>query len=294
MSEPIFFPRAVPVSLAEVVACTGATVSQGADLSGVILGAALPEDVEAGEITFFEALPNIELLETGRASACFVRPQHAGLLPPRTLALVVEDPYRAFALVLRRIFPQGDRSCSLFGTVGINPGASIHPEARLELGVIVDPGVVIGPRAEIGSGSVIGANSVIGADVRLGRDCTIGPQVTISHALIGDRVALHAGVRIGQYDPVAFAALEGPQLCKAPDIGRVIIQDAVEIGANSTIDRGAIGDTVVGEGSKVDNLVRVAHNVMIGRHCVIPAQAVLSAGSRLQDFTVLTGAAGVS
>jgi UDP-3-O-[3-hydroxymyristoyl] glucosamine N-acyltransferase len=188
---------------------------------------------------------------------------------------------------MRRLFPQAIRVKSLLGTAGIDPGAAIHPEARLEQDVIVDPGVVIGPRAEIGSGSIIGANSVIGSGVRIGRDCWIGPQVTITHALIGDRVILHPGVRIGQ-PSVDFGhagiALAPRGLARTPGIGRVIIQDGVEIGANSTIDRGAVGDTVIGEETTIDNLVRIAANVTIGRQCVIPAPADSSAARREAFF----------
>ena len=151
--------------------------------------------------------------------------------------------------------------------------------------MIVDPGVVIGPRAEIGSGSIIGANSVIGSGVRIGRDCLIGPQVTMSHALIGDRVILHPGVRIGQSGSISVM----PRLTRRAspgcrELAGSFIQDGVEIGANATIDRGAAGDTVIGEETRIGNLARIAENVAIGRHCVIPAQAGLSAGARLEDF----------
>ena len=222
------------------------------------------------------------LLETSRATACFVTPGDAPRVPKTTLALVMEEPSRGFALAMRRLFPQAIR----VKTAGIDPGAAIHPEARLEQDVIVDPGVVIGPRAEIGSGSIIGANSVIGSGVRIGRDCRIGPQVTITHALIGDRVILHPGVRIGQ-PSVDFGhagiALAPHGLPWAPGIGRVIIQDGVEIGANSTIDRGAVGDTVIGEETRIGNLVRVAENVTIGRCSIILAQAEIPAGAQLED-----------
>ena len=224
------------------------------------------------------------LLETSRATACFVTPGYAPRVPKSTLALVMEEPSRGFALAMRRLFPQANQPKSLFGTAGVNPGASIHPEARLEPDVLADPGVVIGPRAEIGSGSLIGANSVIGSGVRIGRDCLIGPQVTITHTLIGDRVTLHPGVRIGQYGIAPAGVGGGPRAPRVPGIGRVIIQDGVEIGANSTIDRGAAGDTVIGEATRIRNLARIAENVTIGRHCVIPAQAGLTAGARLEDF----------
>jgi UDP-3-O-[3-hydroxymyristoyl] glucosamine N-acyltransferase len=287
MSAPVFFPSAARVSLADIVACTGAAVIESADLSAIVSGVAPLDEAGPGELTFLDSRENAALLETSRATACFITPDYAPRVPETTLALVMEEPYRGFALALQRIFPQAIRPKSLLGTTGINPGASIHSEARLEQGVIVDPGVVIGPRAEIGLGSIIGANSVIGSDVRIGRDCLIGPQVTISHALIGDRVILHPGARIGQSGTDfrhAGIALAPPRLPKAPRIGRVIIQDGVEVGANSTIDRGAAGDTVIGEETRIGNLARIAENVAIGRHCVIPAQAGLSAGARLNDF----------
>ena len=283
MSEPVFFPRAARISLADIVAYTGAAVVEGADLSAIVSGVALLDEAEPGELTFLDSPENAMLLETSRATACFVTPGDAPRVPKSTLALVINAPSRGFALAMRRLFPLAIRPKSLFGTAGINPGASIHPEARLEQDVIVDPGVVIGPRAEIGSGSIVGANSVIGSDVRIGRDCLIGPQATITHALIGDRVILHPGVRIGQpsvdfgHAGIALAP-HGPPW--TPGIGRVIIQDGVEIGANSTIDRGAVGDTVIGDETKIGNLVRIAANARIGRHCVIPASAEASDARR--------------
>jgi UDP-3-O-[3-hydroxymyristoyl] glucosamine N-acyltransferase len=283
MSEPVFFPRAARTSLADIVAFTGAAVVEGADLSAIVGGVAPLDEAEPGELTFLDSPENAILLETSRATACFVTPGDAPRVPKSTLALVIDAPSRGFALAMRRLFPQAIRPKSLFGTAGINPGASIHPEARLEQDVIVDPGVIIGPRAEIGSGSIVGANSVIGSDVRIGRDCLIGPQATITNALIGDRVILHPGVRIGQ-PSVDFGdagiALAPHGLPSAPGIGRVIIQDGVEIGANSTIDRGAIGDTVIGEEARIGNLVRIAANVTIERHCNIPAPADVSGARR--------------
>ncbi|MGH6812551.1 MAG: UDP-3-O-(3-hydroxymyristoyl)glucosamine N-acyltransferase [Methylocella sp.] len=283
MSEPAFFPRAARTSLAEIVACTGAAVVEGADLSAIVSGVAPLDEAGPGELAFLDSPENAVLLETSRATACFVTPGDAPRVPRTTLALVMDSPIRGFALAMRRLFPQAIRPRSLFSTAGINPGASIHPEARLEQDVIVDPGVVIGPRAEVGSGSIVGANSVIGSDVRIGRDCLLGPQATITHALIGDRVILHPGVRIGQpsVDFGRAGIARAPHgLPWAPGIGRVIIQDGVEIGANSTIDRGAVGDTVIGEETRIGNLVRIAANVTIGRHCVILAPADLSAAPR--------------
>src|SRR6185369_12206618 len=137
-------------------------------------------------------------------------------------------------------------------TEGVDSTAVLHSTAQVEIGVTIDPGAVIGPRAAIGTGTVIGATAVVGPDVQIGRDCSVGPGASIMHALIGDNVTLHGGCRIGQdgfrYHPSAKGHV------KVPQVGRVIIQDYVEIGANSAVDRGSMGDTVIGEGTKIDNL----------------------------------------
>jgi UDP-3-O-[3-hydroxymyristoyl] glucosamine N-acyltransferase len=139
---------------------------------------------------------------------------------------------------------------------------------------------------------VIGAGAAIGAGVRIGRNCAVGAHASITHALIGDRVIVHAGCRIGQD---GFGYVMGPKgHAKVPQVGRVIIQDDVEIGAGTTIDRGAIRDTVVGEGTKIDNLVQVGHNVTIGRHCVLVAQTGISGSVTLEDFVVLGARVGVN
>lgn len=287
MSEPLFFPSAEKVPLAEIVACTGSTAAPGADLSLMISGAAPASEAGPGDVTFLDDPEKAGFLEGSFAAACFVTPEGAHRIPASTVALVMDEPYRGFVLAMHRLFPQAAVPKSLLGTAGINPGASIHSEARLEHGVIVDPGAVIGPHAEIGSGSIIGANSVIGANVRIGRHCLIGPHVTISHTLMGDRVIVHPGARIGQ----TAVETRHPSLAPAPapSTGRVIIQDGAEIGANATLDRGISGDTVIGEETRIGNLARIAENAAIGRHCMIAAKAHLPPGIRLEDYASESG-----
>ena len=206
--------------------------------------------------------------------------------------LRTREPYRAFVAVARTLFPDALRPSSLFEAHGIAPGAHVHPSARIESDVTIDPGVVIGPRAEIGAGTVISAGAVIGPAVRIGRHCAIGAHASITHTLIGDRVIIHPGCRIGQD---GFGYQMGPKgHSKVPQVGRVIIQDDVEIGAGTTIDRGAIRDTVIGEGTKIDNLVQIGHNVVIGRHCVLVAQTGISGSVTLEDFVVLGARVGVN
>jgi len=292
MSEPIFW-RGIPnATLGDVAAWTGVNVPEGANLSSPISWIAPLEDAEPGALVFFDHPKYQDALATTRATACFIKQHYAALVPSATIALITDHPSRAFALALAKLCPASLQPGSLFGSMGISPGASIHPEARLEPDVIVDPGAVIGPRAEIGAGTVIGPNSVIGPDVCLGRNCSIGAQVTIMHALLGNRVILHPGVRIGQ-DGFGFVPSREGHL-KVPQIGRVIIQDDVEVGANTTIDRGSTHDTVIGEGAKIDNLVQIAHNVTIGRYCLIVAQAGIAGSSELGDFVAAGGQAGVA
>jgi len=189
------------------------------------------------------------------------------------------------------LFPKALAPDSLFLATGASPSAMVHPTARLESGVTLDPGVVVGPYAEIGAGSVVGAQALIGPGVKIGRDCRIGAQTTIIHAFIGNRVILHAGARLGQ-DGFGFA-LGAQGHLKAPQLRRVIVQDDVEIGANTTIDRGALRDTIVGEGAKIDNLVQIGHNVVIGRGCVICAQTGVAGSTEIGDFVVIGGQAAI-
>ncbi len=226
-----------------------------------------------------------------RAGACFTTAALARNLPARVAALVVDEPYGAFIVAARALFAHSLQPSSLY-PAGDSAGAQVHPSARLEADVTIEPGAVVGPGAEIGSGTVVAANAAIGGEARIGRNCVIGAGATIGHALIGDRVVIQAGCHIGQ-DGFGFLA-DDPGRPEIPRRGRVIIQDDVEIGAGSTIDRGAIRDTVVGEGTKIDNLVRVGHNANIGRHCMVVAQTGISGSATLEDHVVLEARVGLS
>ena len=292
MSAPVFFRAACAPSLADILAWTGARTLAPADTGLAITGVLPLDQAHPGTLSFLDNPRYADLLAQTRASACLVPERFAGRVPPGCVALVSAEPYRAVALVLAKLFPDALRPGPMFGATGVSPGAFIHPEARLEDGVLVDPGAVIGPRAEIGAGTVIGANCVVGPDVRIGRSCSIGAQATLQHALIGNAVIIHPGARIGQ-DGFGFAMGPGGHL-KVPQIGRVVIQDGVEIGANTTVDRGSNRDTIIGEGTKIDNLVQIAHNVVIGRHCVIVSQGGISGSTTLEDFVATGGQAGLT
>jgi UDP-3-O-[3-hydroxymyristoyl] glucosamine N-acyltransferase len=279
-------------TLREIVEWTGAKAPEGADLDQVIQELVPLDQGRPGALVFLDNPKYADQVATTRATACLMAPRYVAKAAPSLVPLVTPEPYKAFAIVSGRMFPAGLRPQSVFGSTGVSPGSFVHPEARLEPGVVVDPGAVIGPRAQIGAGTLIGANAVIGPDVCIGRECTVGPNATILYALVGDRVYLHPGVRIGQ-DGFGFAMGPGGHL-KVPQLGRVIIQNDVEIGANSTIDRGANRDTLIGEGSKIDNLVQIGHNVTVGRHCVIVSQVGVSGSTELGDFVAIGGQGGLT
>jgi UDP-3-O-[3-hydroxymyristoyl] glucosamine N-acyltransferase len=289
MEHPGFFERAGPFRLRDVAdAAQCQCADAAADLE--ITDLMTLDDAGEGHLTFLENRKYLENFRNTRASACFVSEKYAGRAPEGLAVLISEQPYRSFALALGLFYPDALRPKTA-GSEGWAEHGTVHPTAHLEDGVEVEPGASIGVEARIGAGTRIAAGAAIGYRVHIGRNCYIGPNVTVTHALIGDRVLLHAGVCIGQ-DGFGFAMGSEGHL-KVPQIGRVIIQDDVEIGANSAVDRGVLYDSIIGEGTKIDNLVQIGHNVIIGRHCVIVSQTGISGSAELGDFVVLGGQVGV-
>ncbi|MFA6265407.1 MAG: UDP-3-O-(3-hydroxymyristoyl)glucosamine N-acyltransferase [Pseudolabrys sp.] len=289
MSEPVFLRESRGLTLDEIIALTGATVPEGAARRRRVVNVAPLDRASPSDICFYDNKRFAKDAADTHAGACLVRADLAGSLPSRVIALVVREPFRAFVLVSRALFPESLRPISI-APPGATAGAHIHETARLENGATVEPGAVIGPDVEIGSGTVIGANAVMGTGVRIGRDCSIGAGTVISNALIGDRVIIHPGCQVGQD---GFGFVMGAAHLKVPQVGRVIIQDDVEVGAGTTIDRGALRDTVIGEGTKIDNLVQVGHNVTIGRHCVVAGFTGISGSATLEDYVALGGQVGI-
>jgi UDP-3-O-[3-hydroxymyristoyl] glucosamine N-acyltransferase len=287
-----FFPLAVAPTLREVAQWTGAGLSEGADPGRIVRDVGALDEAGPDDLAFFDNPRYLDAFEATRAAAVLVAPRYAAQAPAGCAALTTPHPYRAMAAVMARLYPEATRPRSTFGEAGVSPAAIVHPTARLETGVVVDPGAVIGPGAEIGARAVIGANAVIGPQVRIGRDSVVGALASVVCALVGDRVIIHPGARIGQ-DGFGFAMGPGGHF-KVPQVGRVIIQDDVEIGAGATIDRGANRDTIIGEGTKIDNLVQIGHNVVVGRHCIFVSQSGVSGSTVIGDFAALGGQAGLT
>ena len=290
MSVPLPTNCSKSLTIGEIALLTGAKPSPTAPLDRAIVNVAALDAAGPSDLAFLDSLKYLGQLTSTRAGACLLAPRFAARAPSHLPVLTVREPYRAFVIVARTLFPDSLRPRSLFDVAGIAEGAIVHPSARLESGVTIDPGVVVGPKAEIGTGTVLAAHAVIGPGVRIGRHCSIGAHSSIANALIGDRVIIHPGCHLGQD---GFGFVMGPAgHLKVPQLGRVIVQDDVEIGAGSTIDRGANRDTIIGEGTKIDNLVQIGHNVVIGRHCVLVAQTGVSGSVTLEDFVVLGARAG--
>lgn len=283
VGNPRFFRRTGPHELAVVAAAVGCEPPQSTLLlSGLAaLGQARPD-----ELSFLSDAKHAPALETSRAGAVLVNPKWQSHVPSGTVALVVNDPAASWA-----------KAAALFHPApALKPG--IHRSAVVAESATVDPSAEIGPlayvgeRASIGAGCRVGPGAVIGDGVVLGADCRVGANASVTHAVLGARVYLYPGARIGQ-EGFGFGITEAgfqttPQLCS------VILGDDVEVGANTTIDRGALRDTEIGTGTRLDNLVQVAHGVRIGRYCAIAALAGISGSAKIDDFVVMGGQVGVA
>ena len=286
MADPRFYRREGPFGVAELADHIGLdTVSADLSLSDI---AALDE-AGADALSFFSNAKLADKLAASRAGAVLVKAEHADLVPDGTVAIICPDPYRAMAQITQLFYPDTAQSRPpAFGRQGEH---AVHPDAIIGNDVVIEANAVIGPKAEIGDGCYIGAGAYVGHGTVLGRGCTIGPNASVSYALLGNGVIVQGGAQIG-VDGFGYAP--GAAHIKIPQLGRVILQDNVEIGGNCGIDRGALGDTVVGEGTKIDNLTHLAHNVKMGRHCFITASCAVAGSTTIGDYVQMGGGAKVT
>ena len=269
MADPRFFRRSGPLTLGHLAQLAGAELSGGANPSLEVEDVAPLDSAGPRNISFLDNIKYKEAFAKTKAGACIVSPEMAQHGPAGTMFLLSKTPYAAYARVAQAFYP-GER-------VG---DTKIHPSA------------VIGDGVQIGAGTCVDANAVIGENVAIGKSCHIGANVTVSHSLIGDHVRIYPGCCIGQ-DGFGYALGSGGHV-KVPQLGRVIIEDHVEIGANTTIDRGSGPDTVIGAGTCIDNLVQIGHNVKVGRGCVLVAQSGVSGSTILEDYVIVGGQVGIA
>ncbi len=241
------------------------------------------ESATPDDLAFVSAKNALERVVSSRAG-CILIPE--GTFLPGHTVIAVAHPKLAFIKAAKAILP------ALPPLAGIHPTALISSEARLAPGVSVGPYAVVERGASIGEGTELAAGVFIGEEVQIGERCVLYPHVAVYRgARLGNHVVLHAGVVIGS-DGFGYVLAEGRQH-KFPQLGGVIIEDDVEIGSNTTVDRGSLGVTTIGAGSKIDNLVQIAHNVHIGRHSIIAAQTGISGGTEIGDYVVIGGQAGI-
>nr|B0SZ11.1 RecName: Full=UDP-3-O-acylglucosamine N-acyltransferase [Caulobacter sp. K31] len=282
MPDPRFFEDLGPATLAELASLSGARLADPATGHQLVSHVAPLESAGPGAVTFLSDPKRLADLAGLSGAVCFLRPEHAADAPPGCALLLTNHPQASWAAAAHRLHASRRHD-------GAQP---VHPDCELEEGVLLAPGVVIGQGARIGRGTQVGPGVVIGPGVAVGRDCRIGANAVIGFALVGDRVSIHAGAVIGE---AGFGAAGGPTgVVDLPQLGRVVLQDGVTIGANSCVDRGAFGDTTIGENSKIDNLVHVAHNVRLGRNCVAAAFTGISGSTVVGDGVAFGGKAGVA
>lgn len=285
MADPRFFENAGPFAASKLAELIGGEVVGGSP-------GALFDDVAAlklagpGTVSFLDNPKYVDDFRSTKAGACIIHPDRTGDAPAGCILLTCSDPYRAYAKVAAAFYPES------IGDPEVSASAIIHASARVGEGCVIHPGAVIGSGAVIGPHCSIGANTVIESGVEIGAGCQIAANVTISHAIIGNRVRLLPGVRIGQ-DGFGYAMGPAGHL-RVPQLGRVLIEDGVEIGSNTCVDRGAGPDTVIGAGTIIDNLVQIAHNVVIGQGCVIVSHVGISGSTELGRGVVLAGQVGIA
>jgi UDP-3-O-[3-hydroxymyristoyl] glucosamine N-acyltransferase len=283
IGDPRFFARSGPYPLA-TVAKTARGAAPKVDL--LLTGVAPLQKAGPSEVSFLDNRRYALALEETSAGAVIIHPDMLGRVPAGTVPIVTSEPYAGWARVAALFHPMPPVSSGVHPTALVDEGAQVDPSAE------VGPFALIGAGAEVGARCRIGPYVAIGSGVVLGPECRIGAHASLSHAVLGARVYVYPGARIGQ-EGFSFASTEAGFL-SIPHLGRVVLEDDVEVGANTTIDRGSTGDTVIGAGSRLDNLVQIAHNVRLGRCCVVVAQVGIAGSTVLEDFVQVGGQAALA
>ncbi len=284
IGDPRFFARSGPHPLRRVAEAAAGAAPPGADL--LLAGVAPLHAAGPREVSFLDNRRYAAALEATAAGAVVVHPDMLARVPEATVPIVTDQPYAGWARVAALFHPVPPPR------LGVHPTAFVAEDARVDASAEIGPFALVEAGAEVGARCRIGPYAAIGEGVVLGPDCRIGAHASLSHAILGARVHVHPGARVGQ-DGFGFAPTATGFL-SVPHLGRVVLGDDVEVGANTTIDRGSTGDTVVGAGSRLDNLVQIGHNVRLGRCCVVVAQVGIAGSTALEDFVQVGGQAAIA
>ena len=285
-ADPRFHAAAGPLPLGRLAAAAGIAVPEGVG-DRLFTGVATLQAAGPADLSFLESRRWLPSLRESRAGAVVLAEANAQAVPEGTIALVSPAPVLAFARIAALLHPPEVAAGHRHPTAVIGEGAEIGEGCEIGPYAVIEAGAVLGPRCIVGPHTHIGPNCVFGAE------CRILSHVTVTHCVAGDRVTLNPGCRIGS-EGFGFATTREGEHVTVPQLGRVLLGDGVEVGANSCIDRGSGNDTVIGAGSRLDDLVMIGHNVRLGRGCVIVAQAGISGSTTLGDFVVVAAQAGIS
>ena len=286
MADLSFHHRESSRTLTELAKIGAAELNEGVDGDKVIDDVAPLHEATSGQISFLDNVKYKEQFSSTKAGACVVSPKMVELAPKGLDLLLSKNPYKTYALIAQAFYPE------VYPESEISASAHIDKTASIADGCIIEPGAVIKAGVTLGKGCWVEANAVIDKNVQLGQKCRIGTNASVSHAILGDNVRLYPGVRVGQ-DGFGFA-IDPAGHVKVPQLGRVLIEDNVEIGANTCIDRGAGPDTIIGAGTWIDNMVQIGHNAKVGRGCVIVGQAGVAGSAVLEDYVVVAAQVGVA
>ncbi|MDA0782003.1 MAG: UDP-3-O-(3-hydroxymyristoyl)glucosamine N-acyltransferase [Rickettsiales bacterium] len=287
MPDLEFFDSIESLSLEEIAKIAGAKIYRSEDSKKKFAGVAPIDAAKSDEVTFLSNKKYGNDLMSSKAGACIMSAETIEKAPKEMDILVSDNPYAAYAKVATKFYPINNNNNN-----DISENAYISESAKVGQKCRIEAGAYVGNNVTIGSGCYIASGAYIGDSVKIGNDCIIRHGVTVSHTIIGNNVILHPGVKVGQ-DGFGFATDKGVHI-KVPQLGRVIIEDDVEIGANSCVDRGAGPDTVIGRNTKIDNLVQIGHNVKIGKGCIIVSHVGISGSTKIGDYTVIGGQVGVA
>lgn len=285
MADTRFFKRCGPFTLSELADLSDSTLATGADSAFSVSDTASLASATADDISFLENRKYLKEFETSKAGACVAGERDIERAPEGMHLLVSSNPYRSFALITQAFYPQQEILFSIHPTAVIDSTASVSESSEICANAVISKDAVIGDHVYIGPGVFIGAG------VKVGNGTRIGASASLEFCEVGENCNFHAGIRIGTR---GFGVAMDPRgHVELPQIGRVLIGNDVEIGANSTVDRGMGPDTVIGDGTKIDNLVQIGHNVVIGRHCIIAAQSGIAGSTTLGDFVICAAKVGV-
>tara|TARA_B100000676_G_C18062319_1_gene838623 strand:- start:256 stop:1281 length:1026 start_codon:yes stop_codon:yes gene_type:complete len=286
MADEKFYNLAGPFDLNHIAQLVDAKIYEKSEPNKVIYDVAPLDKAESNDLSFLDNPKYRSAFKNTKAGACIIHPSQIKHAPKNLSLLITEDPYKSYALAAKAFYPTIRPEPYISQYAHIADNVQIGEGCRIEAGAVINSNVIIGSYCHVES------NAVISAAVSIGDDCVIGANSSLSHCSIGKRVKIYPGARIGQ-EGFGFApSITGHT--KVPQLGKVVIHNDCEIGANTTIDRGSGPNTIVGQGTWLDNLVQIGHNAKLGRGCIMASQSGLAGSAEIGDFVFIGGQVGIS